>query len=193
MRLLVAYDKNGKMYDGFPLSIGGSCSTTPTIFVLPTPSLSTVTPVLCVVDSFGFLSAWQLRTIGGGPAARLETPWGSFRGNTLHSGSDTTSLPSSPPSAEFFPASRAYNWPNPVYDGKTFIRYFVSQDASVRVRIFDLAGELVDELTGPGVGGLDNEVEWNASRVQSGVYFGRIEAQASGKQAVAIIKIAVVK
>ncbi|MBI1806705.1 MAG: hypothetical protein HYR76_06595 [Ignavibacteria bacterium] len=44
-----------------------------------------------------------------------------------------------------------------------------------------------------GVGGLDNEVEWDVSDVQSGVYFAHIDARGTGTSGNAVIKIAVVK
>jgi len=188
--LVAAYDSKGKMLDGFPLAVSGPISSSPLIFEIPTTSLSLPTQaVLAVADDNGFLSAWGLDPL----RIRLDAPWSSFRGNTKHSGSDTTSGGLVIVPSEFFPSARAYNWPNPVYDGKTSIRYYVKEDASVRITIFDLAGERVDELTGPGAGGMDNEVEWNVQSIQSGVYFGRIEATAGEQKGVAIIKIAVVK
>jgi hypothetical protein len=102
-------------------------------------------------------------------------------------------LSATPLTSEFFPASRAYNWPNPVYNGKTQIRYFVRDDATVSVRIFDLAGDLVTSFSGPGIGGVDNEVAWDVSGVQSGIYFARIEATSASSSGVAIVKVAVVK
>ena len=56
-----------------------------------------------------------------------------------------------------------------------------------------MAGELVDHFSGPGVGNIDNEVQWNVSKAQSGVYFAQIRANASGEQKSVVIKIAVVK
>ena len=106
-------------------------------------------------------------------------------------------LPSSGrPASEFFPASRAYNWPNPVGRGrgyKTHIRYYVARDAKVTIKIFDMAGDLVTAIDAPGSGGLDNEVEWDVSNIQSGVYFAHVEASGSGTTAAAVIKIAVIK
>ncbi len=98
-----------------------------------------------------------------------------------------------PVTAEYFPPSRAYNWPNPAYDGRTFIRYFVGEPSAVHIKIFDTAGDLVKEMSGPGVGGVDNEVEWDVRDVQSGVYFARIEAQSGGQNGSATVKIAIVK
>jgi hypothetical protein len=81
-----------------------------------------------------------------------------------------------------------------VYDGKTFIRYFVKDNATVNVKVFDLAGDLVTTIANaPGVGGVDNEIEWNVASVQSGIYFARIEANGAGGNGVAVVKIAVVK
>ncbi|HEY4644393.1 MAG TPA: T9SS type A sorting domain-containing protein, partial [Bacteroidota bacterium] len=110
-----------------------------------------------------------------------------------HTGLENSPLTGGPVSSDFFPESRVYNWPNPVYDSKTTIRYFVGQDASVSVKIFDLTGDIVDEFSGPGVGGVDNEVEWDVSNIQSGIYFARIKATDGSKSASALIKIAVVK
>jgi len=187
--LILAIDNTGKVVSGFPLATGGVNVSTPTVFKLPTAALSIEIPALFVADGNGYLYGWQIRPVRGG----LVTPWGSYRGNIFHSGADETAQIVIQAQTEFFPATRAYNWPNPVYDGKTFIRYFVRDNAAVRIKIFDLAGELVDELAGPGVGGFDNEVEWSASKVESGIYFGRIEAQAGDKRGIAVIKIAVVK
>ncbi|HPN38403.1 MAG TPA: T9SS type A sorting domain-containing protein [Melioribacteraceae bacterium] len=95
---------------------------------------------------------------------------------------------------EFFPEERAYNWPNPVYGNSTFIRYYVKNSSNVNIKIFDLAGSLVDEINTYGFGGSDNEVEWDVSEVQSGVYFARIEAnEGSSNSGLKIIKIAVIK
>ena len=187
--LLVGYDSRGKIVQGFPLALGATSISTPALFELPQGALSFALPAVFVTDTSGFISGWALQLVPFG----LVIPWGSYRGDVSHTGSDRTALFGTPLSQEFLPASRAYNWPNPVYAGKTFIRYFLQKDATVRIKIFDLDGQVVDEFGGPGVGGLDNEIEWNVSRVQSGVYFGRIEAQSAGQSGSAIIKIAVVR
>jgi len=95
---------------------------------------------------------------------------------------------------EFFPKNRAYNYPNPVYDAVTYIRYYVNENSKINIKIFDLAGDFVAELNADAAGGLDNETKWDVSTIQSGVYFARIEAAgSSGKTETNIIKIAVVK
>jgi hypothetical protein len=183
--LVVAVDRNGKMVRGFPLASGpGNQSVA--AFEVPGGKIG-----LAVASSGdGSVSAWTTGTAGSSWAK----PWAQYQKDARHSGFDGTTPASGPPvSQEFFPASRAYNWPNPVYNGITHIRYYVKENATVNVKIFDFAGDLVTELVGPGIGGMDNEVEWNVGNVQSGIYFARVEASSPGGSGVAIIKVAVVK
>jgi hypothetical protein len=187
--LVVAYDRAGHMAPGFPLQAGVGHQSAG-LFTTSSSSSGTF-PVGLVVASSGdgSVSAW----ITGNPGTPALQPWPQYQKNAHHSGLALESLTTAPISSEFFPKSRAYNWPNPVYDGKTFIRYFVKNDASIQIKIFDLAGDLVTHFPGPGVGGVDNEVEWNVANVQSGIYFARIEAAGSGGNGVVIVKVAVVK
>lgn len=95
---------------------------------------------------------------------------------------------------EYFPQKSAYNYPNPVYDDETYIRFYVSENSNVKVRIFDLAGNQVDELNSNAIGGMENEIQWNVRKIQSGIYFANISAESeSGRSASKNIKIAVVK
>lgn len=94
---------------------------------------------------------------------------------------------------EFMPKERVYNWPNPVYDGKTFFRIYVSEDANVKIRIYDLNGDFVDEVKGFAYAGVDNEFVWNVKNVQSGIYYARVEVSSSNRSDFKIIKVAVVK
>jgi hypothetical protein len=183
--VVVAIDRNGKMVRGFPLASGPG-SQSAAAFEVPGGKIG-----LAVASSGdGSVSAW---TTGVAGSSWLK-PWGQFQKDAFHSGFDGTTLAPGPAvSQDFFPANRAYNWPNPVYDGITHIRYFVKENATVRVKIFDFAGDLVAEMTGPGFGGMDNEVEWKVGNVQSGIYFARVEASGSGGSGVAVIKVAVVR
>ena len=106
---------------------------------------------------------------------------------------DLTSIPIQPHTQEFLPKSRVYNWPNPVYGKSTHIRYYSPEDANVVVTIIDLSGVKITELKGRGTAGMDNEILWNVSNIQSGVYLARIEAKGATQNSSAIIKIAVVK
>jgi hypothetical protein len=57
----------------------------------------------------------------------------------------------------------------------------------------DLSGELVTTLTGTTFSNADNEVAWNVSDVQSGIYYALVQAVVDGATEEKIIKIAVVK
>lgn len=88
----------------------------------------------------------------------------------------------------------SYNWPNPVYESTTNIRYRVAEDSEVTIRIFDMAGDLIEEISAIAIGGFDNESTLNVASYQSGIYFASLEViSASGKSESSLIKIAVIK
>jgi M6 family metalloprotease-like protein len=69
------------------------------------------------------------------------------------------------------PDSRFYNYPNPVTNGRTTIRYFLGEAAlTVTLAVYDLSGQEVDRFDGPIEGGVDNEVVWMCGDVTPGVY-----------------------
>jgi hypothetical protein len=171
----------GKMIDGFPISFGSQLISNPVLFNYKGQT------------AFGgfnedqYFVAWIISSVSNTFGWLEEN---GNRGNTsfLSAASNSNTI------NEFFPTSRAYNYPNPVYDGETAIRYFVSEDSKINIKIFDLAGDYVAELNDDAQGGLDNETVWNVGNIQSGVYLVRIEAiGSSGKSESVIIKIAVVK
>lgn len=191
--LVVAYDKYAKPLPGFPLLAGVNKGSTPAVFTIPGASLSTVDVGLVVASDDGNIYAWKTgsRSVLG---SQID-PWPQYMHDAQNTGLDEIILTSSPLTT-FFPSSRAYNWPNPVRsvdNFRTHIRYYVASDAKVNVKIFDMAGSLVGELNGNGVGGLDNEIEWDVSGIQSGVYFAHIDAQGTSASGSSVIKIAVVK
>lgn len=171
----------GKLVDGFPISFGSGLKTEPMLF-------STGESVgLAGVDSNNTLSGWSVSSISG------KIDWAEvFRNNLNNSSLEAAALINV--INEFFPTNRAYNYPNPVYDGQTAIRYFVNEDSKINIKIFDIAGGFVAEFNSQAQGGLDNEIYWNVEDIQSGVYLARIEATSnSGKSESTVIKIAVVK
>jgi hypothetical protein len=192
--LVVAHDKTGRMAPGFPLQAGTGVQSL-AVFDIPNGSLSSGEIGLAVASSAsGSVIAWRTGSTRIPYDAAKLRPWPQYQKDAQHSGLALEPLTGTPLSSQFFPKERAYNWPNPVYDGKTFIRYFVKDNATVNIKVFDLAGDLVTTIPNPpGVGGVDNEVEWNVGGVQSGIYFARIEANGGGGSGVAVVKIAVVK
>ncbi len=94
---------------------------------------------------------------------------------------------------EFLSKSKVYNWPNPVYDNETYFRVYVSEDAKITIKIYDLSGDFVDEINSFAAAGVETDIKWNVTNVQSGMYYARIEASSAGKSDFKIIKVAVVK
>jgi hypothetical protein len=178
---IFAIDEAGKAIDNFPISAGEELACTPVLFN------SNGKISLAVFDKAGNFSAWNI-----GPTQ------GAYHWSEQNGNNQNTSFVDAA-SAEnfvndFFPENRVYNYPNPVYENTTFIRYYVSEDAKVNIKIFDLAGGLVDELNDNAQGGFDNETGWDVGDIQSGVYLARVEATGSnGKSENKIIKIAVIK
>jgi hypothetical protein len=172
---------SGKLISGFPITIGDTITTTPSIFNYDGKTS------LVVGNKNGVIQAWTIGSVEGDISWKEE-----FADNQ-----NTSFVPAAENTNrinEFFPTYRAYNYPNPVYEGTTNIRYYVSEDSKINIKIFDLAGDYVAELNDEAQGGMDNETIWNVGDIQSGVYIARIEANStSGKTEQAIIKIAVVK
>ncbi len=84
---------------------------------------------------------------------------------------ESTKLPSAKTYADNLPENSFYNYPNPVINGTTTIRYFLGENASsVELAIFDLSGQEIERFNGPTTGLVDNEVLWNCSDITSGIY-----------------------
>lgn len=172
---------SGKAIDGFPISTGKNNTAYPMLFSFDGSIC------LGVLDSTNNFYAWKISPT----QSRLD--WSELYSDRMNS-SFLKNANSNNRVEEFFPKSRAYNYPNPVYEGTTTIRYYVSENSKINIKILDLAGELVAELNDYAIGGFDNETIWNVSNIQSGVYLARIEAATeSGKSDNMTIKIAVIK
>ena len=191
--IVVAFDKRGAMPPGFPLQAGRGKQSVAAFSSSPDGGQRTEFVLVVASSEEGNLSAWRTGSRSASSTVLRGSTWLQYQAHERHAGQALEALPAAPLTNTFFPKERAYNWPNPVYDGRTFIRYFVSENATVKIKIFDIAGDKVAEFAGPGIGGMDNEVAWNVRDIQSGVYLARIEADADGKSEVAIIKVAVVK
>lgn len=182
--------ENGKQIPGFPVSGGNTLEANSAVLFSSGGMNSSANDdnVLSFITSNNELVSWAVSPNDFGKPV-----WSGFLGNPQNS-----AYAAAPKSenriTEFFPQNKAYNWPNPVYDNETYIRYYVSENADVNIKIFDLAGDLVAEISDKAAGGMDNETTWNVSDIQSGVYFARVEVSGtSGNSGNKIIKIAVIK
>ncbi|MGB8658458.1 MAG: FG-GAP-like repeat-containing protein [Candidatus Zixiibacteriota bacterium] len=183
---ILAYNKDGKMVDGFPLPVNGAVTSSPILLNLD----KDVNAELLTVSDDGFIYAWDLP----GEYKKQNFPWtmyGHDAGHTNYFPEDSLP-PVRPVTGDLLPASMAFNYPNPA-NSQTKIRYFLKQDAEVDIKIFDLSGMLVEEFPGPGTGRIHNERPWDCSRFASGVYLCRVEAKSETDNQVVFFKIALVK
>ncbi|MBZ0198270.1 MAG: T9SS type A sorting domain-containing protein, partial [Ignavibacteriaceae bacterium] len=180
-RVFAIFGGTGKTVPGFPISLGENLAAVPVTFVKD-KQIS-----FAALNNIGSFSGYKIG------AAEGTVFWGGKNGGS----SNLSFVPAASVQSyvnEFFPKNRAYNYPNPVYDSETYIRYYVNENSKINIKIFDLAGDFVSELNNDATGGMDNETKWDVSNIQSGVYFARIEAAGvNGKTETNIIKIAVVK
>ena len=178
-----AYSINGKVLDGFPITTGGRIRSTPAIIN------SDGNFGILVYSEDGYLYGYKT------PWAYNDTKvlWKNFLRNSSHTNDGSGSISSVTSNLPCLPSDKVYNWPNPAYGKTTNIRYYLGGDVTaVNIKIMDLAGELVTTLAGTTNKGLDNEVPWDISTVQSGIYIAVLELS-GGCSETASIKIAVVK
>ena len=142
---------------------------------------------LAVLNDQNVLSAWSISSVEG------KLYWSEEFGNPQNT-SFVDAAENRNRINEFFPSGELIIIPILFMRERRYIRYYVSEDSKINIKIFDLAGDYVAELNNDAQGGMDNETTWSVTDIQSGVYLARIEATSnSGKSEYAIIKIAVVK
>lgn len=181
---LYAYGANGQVVSGFPVLAGANTVSSPAIV-----NLNDTLGIL-VYGNDGYLYAFKTNTVYNDS----KVLWKNHLYDKYHSNGNFKSINSSVSYSGGLPSGTVYNWPNPVYNNQTFIRYFLNGVAtSVTIKILDLSGELVISLNGTLFANSDNEVKWDASSVQSGVYWGIVEAEINGEKNTQTFKIAVIK
>ena len=184
--LLLAYHHNGSVVDGFPLACGGEVNATPAL--LDVDGDGDIEVMVGADD--GYLYMWDLP----GTYNNENIPWPMFAHDAQHTGAyPSFHLPPDIPEEELLSETSVYNFPNPTEGNSTLIRYRLGEEATVRIKIFNLAGELVDEFSGPGDTHTENEITWDITDFASGVYICRVEASGSQGTKTAFCKIAVAK
>lgn len=66
-------------------------------------------------------------------------------------------------------------YPNPVSTSTT-VSFYVGQKENVSLKIFDMRGSLIATLADASFEEGDHEIAWNATDVNAGIYFLRMEA-----------------
>lgn len=184
--IIDGFDQGGKRLNDFPLSLGDSITVSPVILDIDQDTDLEI----AVVTKQGILFVWDL-------ASSFQADgWNQIYYNELNQNFTSTLPDTGQPVVDYYqllPEGTVYNWPNPNQENYTFIRYYLSDQAQVIIKIYDLAGDLVEELPASENPGTANEVRWDLADVQSGVYLARIEAKNGSTEEVRFIKIAVVK
>ncbi|MDP1677967.1 MAG: carboxypeptidase regulatory-like domain-containing protein [Bacteroidota bacterium] len=75
--------------------------------------------------------------------------------------------------------SLAQNYPNP-FNPTTIIRYGLPTTSQVKISIYNILGQVVNELVNEEQSAGWKEVQWNAKNVSSGMYFYKLETVGSG-------------
>jgi len=146
-------------------------------------------PQLFIADANGWLQGFKLWENDD-----LQNTWFVPGGNAHRSFTLAASQSYQAREQDVMPTKRVFCYPNPTYDGQTYIRYTLNRSVDkVSIRIFDIAGEWVTDLTDTPNGAGDHEVVWNVASVQSGSYLVRVEAEYGSDSVIEFIKIAVVK
>ncbi|MCK5786869.1 MAG: M6 family metalloprotease domain-containing protein [Candidatus Sabulitectum sp.] len=104
----------------------------------------------------------------------------------------TNHLPAVVSSGNLLDEEKFFVWPNPVTQGSGQIRFVPGNDAQYRIRIFNVAGELVADFRGEAPGRVPWEVEWKTDSLSPGVYYVCLEITSSGETAEALFHAAVV-
>ncbi len=183
--LLNAYNANTHIVDGFPLTTGDEIISTPVLTDLDSDGDID----LFVIAKDGFLYGWDLPFNGG--SSNL---WSQYAGNQYKTFSLPGNNQKSASSSGLLPAKKVFCYPNPTENNRTHIRYTLTKTADkLGVRIYDLAGEFVQELPAGQVAAGDHEIVWDVANIESGVYLARVEAESGSENSVEFIKIAVVK
>jgi M6 family metalloprotease-like protein len=178
-----AYRRDGTLISGFPLAMSGAG-----LGSLATADMDGDGKLELVgVSGNGYVHVWHL------PASSKKADWPMYHHDPAQTSLNAAKESPVVVAGKLMPANSVYNYPNPTEGNFTTIRYRLNDDAQVKISIYDTAGDLVEEMSGPGLAQADNEINWNLQSVQSGVYLARVEAKGKSETSVAIIKIAVVK
>ncbi|RMZ49725.1 T9SS C-terminal target domain-containing protein [Candidatus Marinimicrobia bacterium PRS2] len=88
---------------------------------------------------------------------------------------------------------KAYNYPNPITEGTTTFRFYVSNSTTseVRVKIYNAAGYLVvDDLINNDITHNEfNEIKWDASQFDAGLYLAEIKPNGGESELVRLVVI----
>ncbi len=86
-----------------------------------------------------------------------------------------------------------YNYPNPIESERTKFRYFATGAQSATINIYQLSGAYVETLTRNAIDQQWNEITWDVSDYESGVYIAKIDITDGTKTETYFVKPAILK
>lgn len=180
--LILAYHKNGRLVEGFPLLAGA----------MPYPDVPVVHPLLLgqrllSVSQSGEIRDWKFPEMG---TVYWQSLYGDFTGNRVSSAQVLSISPE--PVGQLLQRRETYNWPNPARD-ITHIRYQTTEPADITITIISMSGTRISEIKTRSQGIQAEEVLLDVHRWSSGVYYARIRASAQGRSESELIKIVVIQ
>lgn len=182
-----AYDLAARNHSvpGFPLTVGSELAVSPVI----------TDGSIVALSNAGSVTQWDIDRLG-------KIIWGSALGASNNA---FLVVPRKPlvvceasdcdgQETGLLTKGESYNWPNPIREGVTWIRFKPRERSDVEITIVDMAGRLIETLELSGApGGMSSEIQWHPT-VGSGIYLARIRATgASGRSDTHLIKLAIVR
>jgi hypothetical protein len=177
---LCAFDGRGNVIPGFPLTVGGGVLSTPMVWDMDNDPSSSELLVGC---DDGKLYAWSL-PVG------LSDSWHRFHADACQSG---YRFGSDPWMTDDNKLENLYVYPNPVRKTSAKIRFKAVGLRYGNAKVFNLAGDLVQDVSFDVYPCAENEVRWDTSNLASGVYIIRVEARGLNGSKVLTCKAAVIK
>ncbi len=180
---LCAYDGKGMIVPGFPLTMGGGTHSTALAWDLDS---NPKTIEIAVGGDDGKLYVWSLPVSNSQPSS-----WFKFHADFANTGfvrghddvyGDTPET-----------ISNLYVYPNPVRKIQGKIRFSAGDISSANCKVFNLAGDIVQDMDVLAFPRTDNEIKWDTSNLASGVYIIRVEARGTNGSKVLTCKAAVIK
>lgn len=176
----------GKKLDYFPLSTMAGVSATPLICDLTGDGKTEI----AVGSDDGIFHVWKL------PGDTASLAWGGFLKDPSHTGLYTEQeLPAQPVASRQI-ISKFYIYPNPAGNGNLAYARFrlgTASNASARVKILDVSGHPLMEMTASAYAAADNEQSFDVTQIPSGVYLARLEVKCVEGTAVKFCKLAIVR
>ena len=188
---LLAFNYKGDLLNGFPkVAYHQSRKSGVLLNTQPGVAYLALTQSDLSISSHDRLTAVRLSS-----DSHAVDDWICYGGNASRQFYCPLKSQSSPiPAKSLLDHAKTFNWPNPVKNNQTFIRYYPNQVCNVNINIYDLAGDLITSFKDSApVVGEPNEKEWNTGNMQSGVYFAVVQAKSGSRTDTKIVKILVVK